>query len=130
MKFYHRHSFFPLILALLTLALVVFMFYAFTGINLNPNQTEEITSPVSEEAYQTELRLLTTEFVETYKKTTDPSARKELVDKTITSLLALRVPSQQKELHLDLAIELSQMRQDETVFTRFVERVHSQDWLK
>jgi len=130
MKFYHRHSFFPFVLAVLTLALVVFMFYAFTDTPLGSSQPEQVLNPVSDEQYQKELRLLTTEFIDSYQKATDPSSRNVLVDQALSSLLALRVPSQNKELHLDLAIDLSQLRQDESTFPRFVDRVSSQDWLK
>ncbi len=109
--FHKRHSFFPLVLALLTLGLIVFMFYAFTGKqSVSVRQTSEVP-PVSSQEYEKELSTLTKSFVEQYPQKEDELSRLVLVEQTLQSLLSLRVPVEAKEMHLNLAVELNQMQQ-------------------
>ena len=109
--FHHRRSLFPLLLALLTLVLVIFMFYAFTGRSLKRSNVVGEPSPVSAQQYQTELHELTSTFVEQYEGEANDLARLVLVETTLQKLLSLRVPTEQKDRHLALAVELNQMQQ-------------------
>lgn len=107
----HRHSFFPLILALLTLALVIFMFYAFTGrITQNPTVRGELP-PVSSSEYDESLRELMANFSAAYGEEEDELTRLVLTEKTLTQLLSLRVPAESKERHLALAVDLNRLAQ-------------------
>jgi hypothetical protein len=110
MIFHKRHSFFPLVLAMLTLGLFVLMFYAFTG-KQTINRVAQETTLVSSQAYQKELGSLTDSFIKQYPKKEDDLSRLVLIEQTLASILSLRVPAEAKELHLNLAIELNQMQQ-------------------
>lgn len=127
---FHRLSFFPLTLALLTLALALLMFYAFMGTpRSTPRVVEQSVTPVSEKDYQEEMRVLTSTFVKVYQAETNPSARVQLVDQTLSSLLALRVPVQYKDVHLTFAVTLNQLRGNEQTFDAFIQIVQEQSWL-
>lgn len=107
----HRHSFFPLILALLTLALVIFMFYAFTGrIAQSPSARGE-RPPVSSAEYKESMEGVMAVFVDAYGKQEDELARLVLTEKTLSQLLSLRVPVESKERHLALAVDLNRLVQ-------------------
>jgi hypothetical protein len=129
MIFHHHHrSFFLPILALLTAGLVVFMFYSLTDSNEVEKFTEEITSPVSSQEYTNSVKSIGKKFVESYEVAENDMAKLVLVENTISELLALRVPSEFKETHLELAVYLSQMQtelrsQKDTAetFNRFTE---------
>lgn len=111
MKFHQRHSFFPLVLGLLTLGLIVLMFYAFAG--RHPSETTPSTqpNPVSAQEYEQSLQALMSTFVVTYDESTDDLSRLVLVEQTLANLLALRVPAEDKQTHLELAVGLNQMQQ-------------------
>ena len=111
MLFHRRHSFFPLVLALLTLLLIVLMFYAFTGTQPTANRVTSEVTPVSSQEYQQELRALIQSFIEQYGQKEDDILRLVLVEQTLQSLLSLRVPVEAKEMHLSIAVELNQMQQ-------------------
>ena len=111
MLFHQRHSFFPLVLAGLTIVLVVFMFYAFTG-QISPNVVIiPEAPPVSDAEYQDELTAVMSVFIENYQHQTDNLTRLVLVEQTLEKLLTIRVPADRKEVHLSLAVELNQMQQ-------------------
>ncbi|MCX6714611.1 MAG: hypothetical protein NTX72_02260 [Candidatus Uhrbacteria bacterium] len=105
-----RPSFFPLIILALTLILVTgFVFSS------SPKQTErKIGSEVpvvSEEQYQSALTVVLKKFVTSYDTASDDTARAHVVDQTLATLLSMRVPSSEKDLHLALAIALQKMKQ-------------------
>ncbi len=109
--FHQRHSFFPLVLAGLTLVLIIFMFYAFTEQGREPVSVMREPSPVSAQAYEKQWQQITQAFEEMYPNQSDDLARLVLTEQTIRELLELRVPAQQKDFHLSLVIELNQIAQ-------------------
>jgi hypothetical protein len=111
MLFHKRHSFFPLILALLTLGLILLMFYAFTGKQPASTSVSQEVTPISSQEYQKEFTTLITSFVEQYPQKEDDLSRLVLVEQTLSFLLSLRVPTEAKEQHLNMAVELNQMQQ-------------------
>ncbi|MBI5370067.1 hypothetical protein HZA85_02690 [Candidatus Uhrbacteria bacterium] len=112
MMFHKRTSFFPLVLALLTLALVVLMIFAFASRgSVSKTPVPASSKPVSAEQYDQELSALTTEFTAVYQAAVDSQTKLSLVQKTLAQLLAMTVPAAEKEKHLALAVELSQMQQ-------------------
>lgn len=111
MKLHHRHSFFPLVLGLLTLGLIVLMFYAFAGRRPSEATPPVQLNPVSTEEYEKSLQTLMSSFVVAYDESADDLSRLVLVEQTLTNLLALRVPAEEKQTHLELAVGLNQMQQ-------------------
>ncbi len=109
--FHKRHSFFPLMLAVLTLGLIVLMFYAFTQRQATPHRVAQEATPVSAQEYNQELSTLTKSFIEQYSLKEDDLSRLVLVEQTLQSLLSLRVPVEAKEMHLNIAVDLNQMQQ-------------------
>lgn len=106
----HWHpTFFPLALALLTLALIAFMVVAFSGGKASSLMANE-TPAVSDDAYQEQAKAVMVSFEAEYKAA-DDLAKLLLVEKTLNALLALRVPVSFKDLHLELAFSLNQMRE-------------------
>lgn len=106
-----RYSFFPFILLALTLVLVTtFVFLA------SPKQNNQKTirseeSVVSEERYQQALKAVLKKFVSVYDAATSDADRSQIVESTLNALLSMRVPANEKDLHLELAITLQKMKQ-------------------
>lgn len=111
MMFHRRTSFFPLILALLTLVLGLLMFYAFTGRSIIEQAAVTVVTPVSSQEYNNELKTLMQSFIVDYPQKYDDISRLVLIEQTLQKLLSLRVPAESKETHLNLAVELNQMQQ-------------------
>lgn len=111
MKFHQRHSFFPLVLGLLTLGLIVLMFYAFAGRRPSETTPPVQLNPVTTQEYEQSIQSLMSTFVVTYDESTDDLSRLVLVEQTLQQLLALRVPAEDKQTHLELAVGLNQMQQ-------------------
>lgn len=106
-----RYSSFPIVLIFLTLALVVFMYYAFTGKQAENKTAITEQSAVSQSQYNEELDEIQSAFVVSYEQASDDLARLMLVEKMLSQLLAMRVPLQSKDAHLALAVELNKMAQ-------------------
>jgi len=129
MIFHHHHrSFFLPALALLTVGLVVFMFFSLTDSFKPPEFSQQVITPVSSQEYTNSIKTIGKKFVESYGIAENDIARLVLVEETLSELLALRVPAEFKEKHLELAVLLSQMQtelrsQKDTTesFNRFTE---------
>lgn len=111
--FHHTHhrSLFPFILTGLTIALVVLMYYAFTDQQPSREPVVEEPTPVSAQDYESELRALTQTFIQAYPKEQEEPAKMVLIERTLQELLSLRVPSEKKELHFSLVVELNKLMQ-------------------
>lgn len=109
---FHRHrSFFPLVLALLTILLVVLMIWKLqppaAGAPSSP-ATEEISAdPVTPAEYETHLADLLGKFFQKYDAADQDFIRVIIADETLSALLDLKVPAQYKELHLAVAVNLN-----------------------
>lgn len=112
MIFHHHHrSFFLPILVLLTVGLVVFMFFSLTDSRKTTESTQQQTiTPVSSQEYTSSIKKIGKKFVESYEAAENDIARLVLVESTLSELLALRVPADQKDIHLERAVILSQMQ--------------------
>jgi hypothetical protein len=131
-------SFFPYILLALTLVLVTcFVFLT------PPKQTENTnTLPkvvvVSEGQYQDALEAVLKKFFSVYDSAASDTARIEIVQNTLNSLLSMRVPVSFKDMHLELAIALQKMKQgfisnpqDVTDgYARLKELISQSSWLR
>lgn len=104
MRYFHRHSFFPLVIILLTLLLGVFiiMTVARDQVQTVKPQTEVVV-PVDADVYRADLINLITAF-ETDVVLTADTAAQSASEQAFTSLLDLRVPPEYKQLHLNLAL--------------------------
>lgn len=112
MRHYTKHSYFPLTLTLLTLGLILFMFYAFT-FEAEPSSypiAVEEEEPVDANDYRSELAYAIATFDEGYTDASDDLARLVAAEQAVSDLLDMRVPSEYKELHLELAVTLNQLQ--------------------
>lgn len=115
MRIHHRHSFFPLIIILLTLGLILFMFYALT---FEEEQTTTTTSvitveeeiPVDTETYRSDLVYVLAVFDDTYSTANDDLSKLVATESAIANLLDMKVPTEYKELHLELAVAFNQIQ--------------------
>jgi hypothetical protein len=109
--FYHHRSFFPAVLALLTLALVGLMFWKLPG---DPEPTSAPTPAlqpaVTDESYRASAAAIMSEFFVEYAKADQDFLRLLRVEKTLNELLDLKVTEGYKKIHLDLVVALNQMR--------------------
>jgi len=111
MIFHHHHrSFFLPILILLTIGLVVFMFFSLTDSFKPPEFSQQVITPVSLQEYTNSIKTIGKKFVESYQVAENDMTKLVLVENTLSELLALRVPVEYKETHLELAVALSQMQ--------------------
>ncbi|PJA45482.1 hypothetical protein CO174_02950 [Candidatus Uhrbacteria bacterium CG_4_9_14_3_um_filter_50_9] len=112
MRYYQRNTYFPLTLTLLTLGLILFMFYAFTY-KTEPaaySIVTEVTEPVDAEAYRTDLAYAVVTFEDEYARASDDLSRLVAAENAVSTLLDMRVPTEYKDLHLELAITLNQLQ--------------------
>ncbi|MFA4845525.1 MAG: hypothetical protein WC654_03130 [Patescibacteria group bacterium] len=111
MRYYHRHSFFPLVIILLTLLLGLFMVLTLSRESLlTAFPEEEITAPVDAQFYRGELLGVITTFEIDVGLASDDLATLIVVERAFEGLLALRVPPENKQLHLELALIFSKMQ--------------------
>jgi hypothetical protein len=109
MRYYQKHSFFPVIIILLTVSLAGFMFFVLRG-SLAQTSTIQEPKPVNEEDYREGVSAILQTFEEQFSVSQD-SAQKRLATQTaLSALLELRVPVEYKDLHLQLAIAWNQIQ--------------------
>ncbi|MBI4714194.1 hypothetical protein HY771_03355 [Candidatus Uhrbacteria bacterium] len=111
--FHHHHrTFFLPILILLTVGLVVFMFFSLTDSFKPAEISQQFITPVSSQEYTNSIKTIGKKFEVSFGTAENDIARLVLVENTLSELLALRVPSEFKEIHLELAVALSQLQAD------------------
>ncbi len=138
MRYYHRHSLFPLVVVILSLLLVGFMYLTFEKPISNqsllvPTETQE----VSEEDYKAGLKNLVVSFQDQFEKSNDGLSQLILVESALKSLLDLRVPFQYKDLHLEIVVALNAMKIEllsenkdaSNAYQKLVDRLSPEDWL-
>jgi hypothetical protein len=104
MRYYHRHSFFPLIIILLTLLLGAFMVLTLTREPDTSGQTGEVVLPVDAQAYREALLEVVSTFETDVALAIDPSTQLVVAQKAFSDVIALRVPPDKKDVHLSLAL--------------------------
>lgn len=115
--FHHHRSFFPLVLALLTILLIALMVWK---LQPAPEPVPSPTAPAPEVAdtpepvtaadYEKELADLLGGFFDRYDAADQAFLRVIAADETLSALLDLRVPSEYKDLHLSVAVDLNLIR--------------------
>ena len=113
MRHFHKHSSFPLVLTLLSLGLVVFMFYAFTfegdPVTESNKIVEEEVVTIDADQYRNDLSFIIRDFSDEIGLAEDDLARLLVTESTLEQLLDLRVPTEYKDLHLNLAVIIHQL---------------------
>lgn len=105
MRYFHRHSFFPLVIILLTLLLSVFIIMTVARDQVQTVKLQtEVVVPVDADVYRADLINLITAFETEVVLTADTAAQSVASEQAFTSLLDLRVPPEYKQLHLNLAL--------------------------
>ena len=110
MRYYQKHSFFPVIIILLTLLLGGFMFLVLRGsFTTEETSTQEIKL-VNEDEYREGVSVALHTFEEQFSLSQDNAQKNLVTQQALAQLLELRVPAQYKELHLQLAIVWNQLQ--------------------
>jgi hypothetical protein len=112
MRYYHRHSFFPLSIILLTLALILFMFYSFSyKDNASTSRASALQVEVIDaDEYRADLTYLVASFEEDLAVSADDLSKLIVTEKALRGILDLTVPSEYKTLHLELAVLMNQIQ--------------------
>ncbi len=112
---YHKHSLFPLAVIFLTIVLAVLMVTVFrtpapTGVvsSIDTTSAEKVT--VDSDGYRMELTSALSVFSADLESASDDLTKLVATEKAQERLLALRVPVEYKELHLDLVILLNDIK--------------------
>jgi hypothetical protein len=114
MRHIHRHSSFPLVVILLSLGLIVLMFYAFTGEPtieeevIDQSESEEVIE-ISTDDYRSDIASVTSTFYTEYSAADDDLEKLLIAEDLLGLLLEMHVPTEYKDLHLNLAVIFSQL---------------------
>lgn len=118
MLLHQRRSFYPLAIALLTLALGSLMFYTLDA-RLPLLQKERAgvrssdvspTPAVTDADYRTNAHAVIAPFLSSYAAAADDGARLAAVEDALAALMPITVTASYKDIHLGLAVSLSLMR--------------------
>ncbi len=138
MRFYHRHSFFPLIVIALSLALAGLIYWSVQHeSSAGPGITVQEVEPVDPEEYRAALKDIVKTFTERLASSFDDLDKLLATQTALAGILELRVPVEFKDLHLSLAvafsdIEKSLQREDRNIdaaLTRIDELTQTYSWL-
>ncbi|MBT5808142.1 hypothetical protein HOI18_02595 [Candidatus Uhrbacteria bacterium] len=113
MRYYHRHSFFPLVIILLTLGLILFMFYAFSYQEVEDtprSSTSNEVEVIDADSYREEVAYMLAVFEEDFDAASDDLSKLVSAEDLLASLLELTVPSEYKVLHLELAVVMNKIQ--------------------
>ena len=109
MSFY-RHSFFPFVIIILSLALAGLIYWSTQTQPPSSSVLIQEVEPVDPEVYQERLSDIVTTFIQRTSDSQDDLEKLLAVQTALAGLLDLRVPVQFKDLHLSLAVSLSQIQ--------------------
>jgi len=143
MKLFHHHKrtlIFPFIFIGLTVGLILFMVYAFTG-DENIDRSGEVAEQepaVTDDDYRGEISKVVGDYLQRRETTGSDLERLVLVEDALDNVLALKVSAAYKDLHLELASSLYQISEGlrgeagalEQGEGRFDRAVSSNPWLR
>ena len=147
--FHQRRSFYPLVIAILTLALGVLMFYTLSQSAINPsglkslgnqgNQASQVspTPAVTDAEYRTNAHAVIAPFLVSYAAATNDGIKLGLVEDALAALMPITVTASQKDVHLALAVSLTLMRDGlrgeegslETGYAKLTKVAAAESWL-
>ncbi|MBI4592033.1 hypothetical protein HY733_01130 [Candidatus Uhrbacteria bacterium] len=108
MRYYHRHSFFPLVVIVLSVILAGLIFWS---VQNEPSSTSVITTQevelVDPAAYRDSLAHIVGTFDERMTSSQDDLDKLLATQTALAGVLELRVPVEFKDLHLALAVAFS-----------------------
>ena len=110
MRYYQKHSFFPVVIILLTLSLAGFMFVVFRGSMTRGDSVVQEIKPVNEDDYRQKISEVLQVFGEQFMASEDNAQKNMVTQQALDQLLEQRVPAQYKDLHLQLAIVWNQLQ--------------------
>ena len=111
--FHKRRSFYPLVIALMTLTLGLLMFFALSrsGAPFANDRTAVSPTPaVTDADYRTNAHAVIAPFLLAYDATANDGVRLAAVEDALAALMPITVTASYKDVHLGLAVSLSQMR--------------------
>lgn len=108
---HRRRSYFPFLIILLSIGLLLFMFYSLSYKQSAPRLQPIDPEVISSREYQSHVRALITTFDEQMIPAQDVESRRVVVAQTLSSLLLLRVPVEFQQAHLQLALSLNAMNE-------------------
>ncbi len=138
MRFYHRHSFFPLIVIALSLALAGLIYWSVQHeSSAGPGITVQEVEPVDPEEYRAALKDIVKTFTERLASSSDDLDKLLATQTALAGILELRVPVEFKDLHLSLAVAFSDIekslqsedRNIDAALTRIDELTQTYSWL-
>jgi len=104
-----RHSFFPLVVAALTVLLAGLVYGSVQTPSPTPGSAQPVVELVDAQAYRDSLIHIVRTFDERLTLAQDDQGKRLAAQTALSNLLALRVPAQFQDLHLALAVALSTM---------------------
>lgn len=108
---FHRHSLFPLVLALLTAGLFLVILFSFSG---SPKQETQETIVLTAQEYQDHMRSWQESFFLKWEgKTPIMISKEQAIKEGLEDLFQIRVPDAYRQTHLNLVL----------LFSRFHEKV-------
>ncbi len=118
--FHQRRSFYPLVIAILTLALGSLMFFTLSQSTRLPLLQKERagvrssdvspTPAVTDADYRANAHAVIAPFLVSYSAASNDGIRLGLVEDALAALMPITVPASYKDVHLGLAVSLSLMR--------------------
>ncbi|MFC1788124.1 hypothetical protein ACFLZY_02810 [Patescibacteria group bacterium] len=108
----HHHNFFPLIIAGLTIALILFMVYSFAARQDQKgfDQKQSVVSSVSDKDYRDQIKKVVKDFQKGFAQAETGIEQLVLVEDTLKQVLTIKVPAAYKDMHLELAMTLNLMQ--------------------
>ena len=123
MRYYHRHSFFPLVVIVLSVLLAGLIYWSVQQpgeVGGKVDKVDKVEESIDPEAYRDSLAQIVATFDERMSSSQDDLDKLLAAQTALAGLLELRVPAEFKDLHLALAvafsdIEKSLQSQDRTI---------------
>lgn len=110
MLFHHRTSFYPFVIALLTVGLGALMFVTLNRTAAPTSSPEEAVSAPTESDYRARSHAVVAPFLAAYQSADTDVARLVAVEDALAALTDLTVPAAYRDVHLGLAVSLALMR--------------------
>ncbi|MFH1142106.1 MAG: hypothetical protein V1695_00150 [Candidatus Uhrbacteria bacterium] len=134
----HPRTWFPLVLISLTLALLLAVVFSFNSNSANQTVLEVTEPQVTAVDYKVEIEPIVNNLLLNVEQASDDLERINILKQVQDQLLAVLVPAEYREAHLEIVIALNLMRQgyllqDEDQLTegraRFEQIITSDHWL-
>ncbi len=109
MFIHHRTSFYPFVIALLTIGLGALMFVTLTRSVPTPGSGESVPA-VTESDYRADSRAVIAPFLAAYQSADSDVAKLVAAEDAMAALTRLTIPASYRDVHFGLAVSLTLMR--------------------